>query len=265
MAATETGTFTLLKTMIATKLKLTAGAIAVAGVAAAAFVHQQQIQTHLRAENGSLLQQIAQLQTDNESLSNHVSEMADSQKLSADQFNELLRLRGEVGALRRQAGEVAQLRNQNQRLQNATTQLQSSNNRMQFADSVAKFTADETQMVNAMKQIGLANRIYAGDNNEQYATNFDQMTNELGGLVYNGVLDYVEFVNTGVANEHIPQMITFRERTARQSPDGTWHRVYGLADGSVQTAVSTDDNFNAYERYDANAKGTIYSPQNQNQ
>jgi RNA polymerase sigma factor (sigma-70 family) len=101
IAAAGTGTFTLLKIMTATKLKLAFGAIVVAG-AATAFVLQQQNQTQLRGENESLRQQIAQLQTDNESLSNRLAEAGDFALLSDKQMNELLKLRGEVGLMRRQ-------------------------------------------------------------------------------------------------------------------------------------------------------------------
>jgi RNA polymerase sigma factor (sigma-70 family) len=265
LAAAETGTLTILKTMIATKLKLALGAVAVAGTAAA-FVHQQHVQTQLRAQNESLQGQVAQLQTDNENYSNRLAETGGDQKLSDDQFNELLRLRGEVGMLRQQTNELAKLQDENQQLQQAATQLQTSNDRMAFGDSVAKFKANETQMVNTMKQVCLADRIWAGDNNNQYATNFDQMTNELAGLYSSPLLDDIEFVNAGIANaEQYPYMITFRERSPRQSPDGTWYRIYGLADGSVHTAASSNENFDAYERYDDASKGTVFSPQNPNQ
>ena len=51
-----------------------------------------------------------------------------------------------------------------------------------------------------------------------------------------------------------PDMVEMRERLARQAPDGTWNRIYGLADGSVQTAASNDGNFAAWE------KVNTYSP-----
>ncbi len=96
-----TGTFTLLKIMTMTKLKLAFSALVVAG-AATAFVIQNQAQEKLRAQNESLRQQIAQIQTDNENFSNRLAEIGDAKKLSDDQFNELLKLRGEVTRLRQQ-------------------------------------------------------------------------------------------------------------------------------------------------------------------
>ena len=182
LAAAETGTFTFVKTMVATKLKLAFSGLAVAG-ATTAFVYQQQVQNQLRAKNESLQSQLAQLQTDNENSSNRLAEMGGAQKLSDDQFNELLRLRGEVGMLRQQTNELAGLRDENQQLKEAATQLQASNSRMEFAGALAKFKANEAQVINVMKQVCLADRIYAGDNNNQYVSSFDQMTNELGSFV----------------------------------------------------------------------------------
>jgi RNA polymerase sigma factor (sigma-70 family) len=101
IAAAGTGTFTLLKIMTATKLKLAFNALVVAGVATA-FVIQHQAQEKLRADNESLTQQLAQLQTENESLSNQLATAGNSKSLTDEQFNELLKLRGEVALLRQQ-------------------------------------------------------------------------------------------------------------------------------------------------------------------
>jgi hypothetical protein len=124
----------------------------------------------------------------------------------------------------------------------------------------AKFNANQVYMVNTMKQLGLAERIYAGDNADVYATNFDQMANELGGLYKNPILTNVDFINVGVVNEAHPEMILFRERQPRQAPDGTWSRIYGLSDGSVQTTTSANGNFDAFEKYDYSLNGIIFLP-----
>jgi len=105
LAAAGTGTLTLLKLMTMTKLKLGISALVVAG-ATTALVVQHQTQTRLRAENELLTQQIAQLKTDNENFSNRLATAGDSKSLSDEQFNELLRLRSEVGVLRRQTNEL---------------------------------------------------------------------------------------------------------------------------------------------------------------
>jgi RNA polymerase sigma factor (sigma-70 family) len=115
IASVGTGTFTLLKIMTATKLKLAFNALVVAG-AVTAFVIQHQMQNKLRADNESLRQQITQLQTENESLSNQLATAGNSKSLSDEQFTELLRLRGEVTLLRQQQKVlpvIAQLKTNN--------------------------------------------------------------------------------------------------------------------------------------------------------
>src|SRR5208282_2620213 len=111
IATAGTGTFTLLKIMTMTNLKLGISAIVVAGTATALVV-QHQAQTKLQDESESLRQQIAQFQANNESLSNRLAAAADakpssSQSLPDGQSNELLKLRGEVGVLQRQASEAS--------------------------------------------------------------------------------------------------------------------------------------------------------------
>jgi hypothetical protein len=70
---------------------------------------QFQTQKNLRAENESLRQQIAQLKMDEENLSNRLTDTNDSKKLLDEQFNELLKLRGETGLLRQRTNELAKL------------------------------------------------------------------------------------------------------------------------------------------------------------
>jgi RNA polymerase sigma factor (sigma-70 family) len=116
-------TFTIMKIATATKLKLAFGAIVVAG-AVTALVVQQQNQTKLRGENVSFRQQIARLQAKNAGLSNRIAQIGEAKKLSDEQFNELLKLRGEVSVLHRQFDE---LNEKNRALLNANTAMLGSN------------------------------------------------------------------------------------------------------------------------------------------
>ena len=111
LAGAGIGTFTLLKFMTLTNLKLGLGALVVAG-ATTALVIQHQTQEKLRTENSRSQQQVAQLKTDNESLSNRPTIVVDSKSPPNGQLDELLRLRGEVGVLRRQTNELRNLLDQ---------------------------------------------------------------------------------------------------------------------------------------------------------
>jgi hypothetical protein len=69
---------------------------------------QHQTQEKLRRKNAAFQQQIAELQTDNQGFSNRLASVGDANKLSEKQFNELLKLRGEVGVLRKQTSDLSQ-------------------------------------------------------------------------------------------------------------------------------------------------------------
>ena len=238
------GTFTIWKIMTMTKLNFGISALVVAG-AATALVVQHQDQQHMRAENGLLRQQMAQLETDSEAFSNKLAGASNAKKLTDDQLNELLKLRGEVGMLRKRVSDL------NKTQQAAGQMLASTQSNMAQARAKAEFKANEIHGVNNVKQICLAFRIVASDNNGQYPTNMsEEVLNAMGST---NLTDYaqteVELVNQSVSNliNH-PQMIQLRERTARQAPDGRWRRIYGLSDGSVQVAESLDGNFDAWEK-----------------
>jgi RNA polymerase sigma factor (sigma-70 family) len=112
-AAGSGTTFTLLKFMVMTKLKLAIiSAVVVASVAMPCVVHHQ-AQIKLQARDGLLRQrvvQLAQLASDNQRLSNLLAQAKSSGLFTYDQFRELLRRRGEVGRLRRDVQEMMQLK-----------------------------------------------------------------------------------------------------------------------------------------------------------
>jgi preprotein translocase subunit SecD len=67
-----------------------------------------QVET-LQQQQAPLAEQLAQLKSDNENLSNRVAQANRSPSLSSERLRELLRLRGEVGLLRRQQRELEQV------------------------------------------------------------------------------------------------------------------------------------------------------------
>jgi len=248
LAAGGAGAFTLFKIMTATQIKLGISVILVASAATALVVQHQD---RLAGENHSLRQQISQLEGDNESYSNRLASAGAPQKLSDDQLNELLKLRGEVAVLRQQAANAdkasAEIDAANQKTDKAEKKLAA------YQSATAHFQAYQVKSVNAVKQIGLAIRVHAGDNGGVYPTNLMQLTDELSSYTNKWTISGVDlwgfdFVNIGLISPGHPNMVELRERLARQAPDGTWNRIYGLVDGSAQIATSYDGNFDAWEK-----------------
>ena len=114
--------------------------------------------------------------------------------------------------------------------------------------------ATSTRIVNAMKNLGLAARVFATENADRFPTKFEDMKNEMGltseGNFPGGVpADLFEFFpQERMISESEPQMILFREKSARRLPEGAWERVYCMADGSVQWIRRDDGDFSEFEQ-----------------
>ena len=92
--------------------------------------------------------------------------------------DELVKLQAEIAQLNTQLQGVGQLRMENQRLK-AQAQVTSSRDMDEQALDEARKRAERIQCVNNLKQVGLAARLWAGDNNDVYPSNFICMTNEM--------------------------------------------------------------------------------------
>jgi RNA polymerase sigma factor (sigma-70 family) len=237
-------TFTLLKLMSMTKLQLGLGAIVVGGLAVTvAILHQTD--SKMRAENQALRLQVASLATDLEGLSNRLRQISPARPLADDPLRELLRLRGEVGMLREKTNLLARLQATNPQLQRI---LSAATNEPSEED---KFHAGRAATVNAAKQIILAFRNYLDSHNNQIPANLADLHTELADTTNFGgniTLDTFELVNAGNAGDPSPWSILLREKTPLTSPKGTWSRIYGLSDGSVQESTTPDGNFDAWEQ-----------------
>ena len=110
-AAVSGGTaLTILKLMTMTKLKIAIAAVVAAGVATPILIEQQTTKA-LRQENQTAQnQRLVKLDTENQNLSNLLARVQQAQALSEGQLHELLRLRGEVGLLRKDSQELAKMR-----------------------------------------------------------------------------------------------------------------------------------------------------------
>jgi RNA polymerase sigma factor (sigma-70 family) len=244
IAAVGTGSaFTLMKFMTATHIKLGLSALVVA-VAATALVVQHQTQTRLRDENESLHKKIAQLQTDNESLSNRLAAVGDARTLTDEQLNELLKLRGEVGILKNQLATAA--KNQAQTTVHMDQANQPDDLLEQQKRMVRAKAGDAHIYVSAFMD-------YANSHNGQFSTNWDQIRdkyNNAPGLT--GTNDF-EIVYQGPLNwntlgTNLGSIILIREYLAWPTYDGKWGKVYGFADGLSEPIILSDGNFTAWEQ-----------------
>jgi RNA polymerase sigma factor (sigma-70 family) len=151
---------------------------------------------------------------------------------AASQANpdEVLRLRGQVGVLRRETNELAQVQ----------TETRSAQSRQ----------LDEEMKRNA-SEIGMAIRLFTDSfENKVVLTNINQLRGAAPGAVHADVdLNTFEIIPQPTPLRFDwPEVAVFRERTPRQTGDGKWVRVYGMVDGQAVEQTSEDGNFDAWEK-----------------
>lgn len=122
LGATAGGTgaaVTALKFMTMSKIQIGVIGAVIAGSIAAPVIMQCRSQAQLREARAALQAQSEELaaqSAETERLSNQLAQAANARQVDASQETELLRLRGEVGTLRRQANDLAKLQADNERL-----------------------------------------------------------------------------------------------------------------------------------------------------
>jgi RNA polymerase sigma factor (sigma-70 family) len=240
MTAGGGGTLTIAKFIAMTKLKL--GVVsALVAVAAIPLWMQHRSVTKLREENESLrlqAQQLAALSAENDRLSNLLAK-ADS-SATPDQSSELLKLRGEVGGLRRQLAEAAK----QEKTKAAVPQQSAAQDPKEQQKEVA---------IDKMNYTGgwmLAFMKYAEDHQGEFPTNFEMATSFLGGWTNaNMAPEQFQIVYQGSRNAITnPQsVIVLREKDAWQALDGGWLRAYAFADGHSEIHKTEDGNFEPWE------------------
>jgi RNA polymerase sigma factor (sigma-70 family) len=110
-------TFTTTAIIMTTLQKITVSAALAATVSVGIYEAKEAAKTRaelqsLQQQQAPLAEQIRQLQADNESLSNRIMTIGDSNTLNDERFNELLKLRGEVGVQRARNDELAKLQDE---------------------------------------------------------------------------------------------------------------------------------------------------------
>jgi RNA polymerase sigma factor (sigma-70 family) len=208
--------------------------VAALGIAAA---YQTHALGKVRQENAGLLRRIAEIQVP-AVVSPPAGVVSDSEKDA-----EILRLRAKVAELLRQPA-VKAVAASSQNEAELAQQLAFAKAELDTIRAVEQYKARAAARVNAGKNLGLAARIYAVDNQEMLPTTFEQMKNEMSlnanGEYPGGIRpDQFEFFpQPRVISEQEPQMILFRERETEMGPNGMLSRTYVLVDGSVHQANS---------------------------
>lgn len=158
--------------------------------------------------------------------------------------DEIARLQKRVAALTTEIGQLESVQKANEGLR---TQLATPSGLSQpelDALAEAKAKAQSIACVNNLKQIGLAVRLYAMDNNEVNAPEFLSMSNELstpkilfcpGNTNHPPVKTWAEFATTASSYEYLVAGVTNAavepQRISARCP---LHNNIGLCDGSVQ-------------------------------
>jgi len=176
-------------------------------------------------------------------------------RLSQDQLNELLRLRGEVGVLK---SELVQAR----RVQPKAAPFPEQKPAPPWADQPENQPAI-LKMGYAKVWMGALFR-YARENDGRFPTNFTQAANFLAASLQNAVnpgnavpdlanfqeaTNHFEIVYQGSLNDVADwaKAIVVREKEPWPSPDGGWSRTYAFADGHSEIHRAEDGNFAPWE------------------
>jgi hypothetical protein len=182
---------------------------------------------------------------------------------------DLHQLQAEVAKLRALPAQIERLKNENKRLSAAPAPGSNATSAATFFDDV-EARAARIQCVNNLKQIGLAFRVWGGDNNDKYPTSLVVMSNELSTtkiLVCPSDTARQPFASLGFGQ--FQDSMTSYQLTV-QPEDGEMkfpqciiakcpiHGNYLLADGSVQQT-----NMKNPETHEVQKDGRWYLQQNQ--
>ena len=230
------------------KTKLVLGILAGA-VVVTTLAWQQRSITRLAEENAGLRQQTTPSSAPAAAPAD--ADIAELTRLRGEHA-ELLRLRGEVSRLR-QAGPSG-ANDLSRRLQSAETRAAQAEAEAALVDAVGKAKQYTASVVDTGMDLVLAARTYSVDHKGRLPTTFDELRNEtnlrpdgpLNGRVSLELFEF--FPHERVISDAEEMMILFREKAARQLPDGTWQRVYGFVGGGVAAPRSETGDFKDFER-----------------
>jgi RNA polymerase sigma factor (sigma-70 family) len=221
--------------------------ITVAALAAGSgtYLWQQHEANALRGENADLAAQRDSLTKErDDAVAAAAAKNGQSDGLPADK-EELLRLRSEVGMLRRQTNEISRLQQQNAELQSALAEAKQTKQEPEDPEKQMAMAK-----LNDAKLTGLGVIMYANDHQNQYPTDFSQLTNYFkspdDATAYNNQFEIV--TQGSITNIPDPaNTIAVRERAPWLSK-GRWVKTYDFADGHAVIMAQPPEGFDAWEQ-----------------
>ena len=212
------------------------------------YLVQQHTADQLRAENQKLVAATQALTTERDQALATASEKAAEGLRRDSEKDELLRLRGEVGRLRKLAKESAQLAEQNRALQNALAQ--ASQNTPQPEPEVDPERRWAMDRLTESKQLCLGLIMYADDHQNVFPTDLHSISNYLGNAASEPLQNNTfELVLQGAITNVASPATTIAVRS--QSPfvlNGKSVKVYGFADGHAEIKREPEEGFAAWEK-----------------
>ena len=212
---------------------------------------QQRETNRLRTENQNLITQQQKLTGERDSALVFAAGNKDELERLQKNQSDLLRLRGEVGMLRKQNGELEKLHDKKPQLQAISTDTEQP---LQPEGDLAneQVPAADISKLTAAKLFGQAMRLYSGQNEQQFPTSFDQIIPYLGGKTNPVVNDLSQFeiIFQGTTT-NLPSpgsIIVIREKEAWQTADGKWARAYGFADAHSEIQYAANGDFTVWEK-----------------
>lgn len=218
------------------------GAAAVTGTAT--YVVQEREADQLRTENTTLNQTHAKLASDQQAALAMI-QLRDEQieRLKRD-VADLPRLRGEVDRLNRQLMELAELRQQHEELLAGLKTAKEEDQTERVVETVEVDGLDRAKNIrlNAIQRVAFAVRIFVNEHDRLLPDSIETAADFVGTNVFEyddhspGYWLGFELVKVGVdaLHEERPWIPLVRERNPQLTPQNTWTRGYGLADGSYE-------------------------------
>ncbi|MGC3958147.1 MAG: sigma-70 family RNA polymerase sigma factor [Verrucomicrobiota bacterium] len=250
-AVLVTTTLTMQTTMNWIAAKTVSAVLAAAVVAGTGtYFVQQRASDQLRNDHQKLAAAQEALAKERDEALAAVAANAEQLKLWDNDKTELMRLRGEVGVLRRKAKEADQLAEQNRQLQEVVKKF--SQNAVQPESETEANPEKEFAIarMNQAKQLVLGVIMYAGDNADLLPTDLNSISNYLGSAASDLLQNYpFELVVQGKLTDVPSPATTIAVRSkATLTMNDKVFKVYGFADGHSEVKREPAEGFEAWEQ-----------------